>query len=70
MHLGGGERAVPKRASRRAGCVGKIRHDTKGGALVHRGRMVDQGAAAGAFEVYRCRHCGGWHVGHARERRR
>jgi len=52
-----------------ASCEGKVRHGTKSAAVVALvklrktpRRKLDKPAPDG-FDVYECRHCGGWHVG-------
>lgn len=48
---------------RRKACTGKIRHIDKAAAdLVY--RKVRR--TTGYMEPYKCRWCGGWHLGHAR----
>lgn len=52
-------------------CGTKFRHDSKAGAdaqaaSLHRNRAATPATA----HVYRCPHCGGWHVGHRKQRGR
>lgn len=53
-----------KRRLRRKGCEGKIRHETYGEAAHHRRRLRKPD-----IDIYHCRFCGGWHVGHPGSRR-
>jgi hypothetical protein len=46
------------------GCGGKRRHATREDAELEVGRKVARGAPNGAYNAYRCRSCGSWHVGH------
>lgn len=46
------------------GCQGKQRHDTKDQARTHLERLIRNGAARQRLEVYKCKHCGAYHVGH------
>ncbi len=52
----------------------KVRHPTRAQAQAHIAALIRRGAAAGAYEPYRCPArrggCGGWHVGHATHRTR
>ena len=52
-----------------ASCEGKVRHGTKSAAIIALAKLrkmprrkLDKPAPNG-FELYECRHCGGWHVG-------
>lgn len=54
-----------RKATRQRGCVGKLRHADQAGARAHVARRVAEGAARERLSTYRCRHCGGWHVGHS-----
>lgn len=45
---------------KRDGCKGKIRHRNKGGACTHLRKMKAPG-----MNAYRCKQCGGWHIGHS-----
>ncbi len=47
-------------------CDGKVAHTSKQEAIDHRWGLVRQGY--GSFTVYRCPHCGRWHVGHGSAR--
>lgn len=54
-------------------CHGKRPHRTAGLAEKHRQRLIRLGAAPGALQTYRCKHCSTpavpvWHVGHAKNR--
>lgn len=51
-------------------CTGKRRHPTKGAAQAALRTYIEQGASPGSMHVYRCRHCGGYHVGHLGRRAR
>lgn len=51
------------------GCGSKVRHVTRKKALAHLWRLVRRGAFLPWLNVYRCRHCGSWHVGHRPGRR-
>jgi hypothetical protein len=42
-----------------SGCAGKLAHPTVGTALKH----TKKAGKHGHGHVYRCRHCGFWHVG-------
>jgi len=56
-----------KRAVRRRQCQRKFRYRTQASADVDRRRLIRQAIRAGRnprLNVYRCRWCGGWHVGH------
>lgn len=45
-------------------CGTKIRHDSRRGAVIHRRALIRiKGASGALLSVYRCRHCGSWHVG-------
>lgn len=50
-----------KRRIKRNSCIGKIRHKTSAGAEAHAKELRDKGERVWP---YRCRFCGGWHVGH------
>ena len=45
-------------------CVatGKVRHPDRSGARLHNRGLLSQQHSAG--DVYRCRLCGDWHIGH------
>lgn len=51
-------------------CIGKQRHETKTEAANHLWSLVRAGTRRSAMSVYRCPHCGSWHVGHTKRRRR
>lgn len=52
-------------------CEGKQRHHTRQQAMAHLWSFVNKfGAAPVQVGVYRCRHCGFWHLGHQPGRRR
>lgn len=52
------------------GCAGKRRHGTARAAEGHMRELVDRrGASPDRLNVYRCKHCGTWHVGHLGRRR-
>lgn len=42
------------------GCTGKRRHRNRSGALIHMEKLGEPG-----MNAYRCRKCGGWHIGHS-----
>jgi len=52
-----------------ASCEGKVRHRTKSAAVVALAKLRKiprqklEKPAPDGFDVYECRHCGGWHVG-------
>jgi hypothetical protein len=46
-------------------CSGKKTHTKRSEAAAHRARLIALGAAAEGIRVYRCRHCGHFHVGHS-----
>lgn len=50
-------------------CGAKQRHDTKAAAEAHVWSLVKAGTRRSRMQVYRCRHCGAWHVGHKRRNR-
>ena len=57
-------------------CDGKVRHRTKNAAifalrkLQQTPRQKLAKPAPDGFEIYECRHCGGWHVGTVSKGRR
>lgn len=56
-----------RRRRRRAGCEGKVPHATESAALFHsRELYLAKKARPGTLNVYRCRDCGTYHVGHRR----
>jgi rubrerythrin len=50
--------------------TGKVKHSSKGAARVERSRIeragdaVEPGKELKELDVYRCKSCGAWHVGH------
>lgn len=54
--------AIPNKAS---SCRRKVRHATEQAAW-HALRRTQKNTGELALTVYRCQHCGGWHVGRAR----
>ena len=52
-----------------ASCEGKVRHATKSAAVIALAKMRKipwqklKKPAPDGFDIYECRHCGGWHVG-------
>lgn len=52
-----------KRHQRRKGCAGKVRHATKQIASQAWYRLQRKGVIV---QIYQCRHCGHWHLGHQR----
>lgn len=56
-----------KRHIRRRGCEGKQRHTTHGRAAAHiRSLRASHNYRPEWLQVYRCKFCKGYHVGHAR----
>lgn len=55
-----------QRAIRTRSCTSKKRHGTFEAADYAMRRLLRMKAGDGRLEVYRCRFCGGFHVGHAR----
>ena len=53
-----------KRHKRRRGCEGKQRHTDRATALQHL-RHLARAGHAWMLNIYHCRFCKGWHVGHA-----
>lgn len=53
-----------KRHQRRKACDGKVRHATREGAAIAV-RRTGEGQREG-LGFYQCRHCRGWHIGHAK----
>lgn len=45
-------------------CEGKRRYDTKTSAQDHLAALTRKGATRARIQVYKCRYCGGYHVGH------
>lgn len=52
-----------KRRIRRRACAGKQRHETQTEAVAHIIHLR-QSFPAERLRSYKCRFCGGWHVGH------
>lgn len=50
--------------SKRRSCGKKQRHETRTQAAAHLAALIHAGAAPFTRQVYKCRWCGGWHVGH------
>lgn len=44
----------------RTQCEGKIKHSNQTGAIIEAKKAKDS-----SISVYKCPHCGGWHIGHA-----
>lgn len=51
-------------------CGTKQKHPTKADAENHLWALVRAGTRRARMQVYRCTHCGNWHVGHTKRRRR
>lgn len=51
-------------------CGSKQRHSTKKEAEAHLWALVRKGTKPSAMSVYHCSHCGAWHIGHTKRRRR
>lgn len=58
-----------KRRLRRRSCERKVRHEDPGAAWAMVKRLHRTKGDQGNLQVYRCPFCGGWHVGHGKERR-
>lgn len=58
-----------KRRIRRESCTGKVRHPSARAGLDHIRHLYIAKGWQGRMVVYRCRFCGGFHVGHAMARR-
>jgi hypothetical protein len=57
--------------TRARGCDGKHGHDTRAAADRHMRDLIHRcGAAEARLNVYRCRHCRLYHVGHRLRQRR
>lgn len=52
-----------RRKQRRRSCEGKRRHADKQAAMFHL-VLLRQSGSPGRLNVYLCRFCKGWHVGH------
>ncbi len=50
------------------GCEGKVAHETRDIAMRVRKRSCRSKAKGDPLKVYRCRHCGRWHIGSAPRR--
>lgn len=50
-------------------CDGKIRHATEGAAKRHIAG-INRRKPRGFLHAYRCKFCGGWHVGHVKGKSR
>lgn len=57
-----------KRPTKTRSCEGKKRHASKTAARVHMYALITKGAAL--LNVYKCRYCKAWHVGHIRRYRK
>ena len=57
-----------KRPTKTRSCEGKQRHASKTAARVHMYALIDKGAAL--LNIYKCRYCKTWHVGHVRRYRK
>lgn len=55
-----------KRTKKQRACDGKVRHDNPDSAHLHLNKLIANGSTPYRMEVYKCRHCSGWHVGHKR----
>lgn len=51
-------------------CGTKQKHPTKADAEAHLWALVRAGTRRARMSVYHCTHCGSWHVGHTKRRRR
>lgn len=56
--------------SRARECGTKQRHATRAEAKAHRAALVRSGSPVSGLSIYRCPHCGAFHVGHRKRRRR
>lgn len=54
---------------RNRGCAGKRQHATRDEAFAQLASLRRRDTAIGVH-VYRCPHCGGWHVGHRLRQRK
>lgn len=54
-----------KRAIRRRACAGKVRHASADFARVALAKLFQRVGYTGHMNVYRCRFCNGYHIGHA-----
>lgn len=55
-----------KRNVRRRTCDRKVRYETQEEASAARTRLFRSGS--GGMNVYKCKFCGGYHIGHRNER--
>ena len=55
-----------KRALRRKACDGKVRHADAAAAMLARAGLNRNKGYQGTMNIYRCRFCRGYHIGHAR----
>lgn len=53
-----------KRAIRRRACEGKIRHTSRDAALAYMHWSIRRFRPPSALNVYPCKFCRGWHIGH------
>lgn len=61
------KRGIRRRLANKA-CIGKQKHTTQAEAVAHKIRHQRDHPADWNMKTYRCRHCGGWHLGHFRPR--
>lgn len=52
-----------KRRLRRKACEGKVRHES-GAAAIQAIRSLDRSGSHAKRDAYKCRFCGGYHIGH------
>lgn len=57
-----------KRAVRRRSCEGKVRHASHTDAIIALSVMKRAGKCQSDARVYRCKFCGGYHIGHMTDR--
>lgn len=57
-----------KRAIRRKACKGKVRHVNAQDAYAHLRHLHQAKGDQGRMNVYACRFCGGFHIGHTPRR--
>lgn len=57
-----------KRRLRRQSCGRKVRHETAQAGLDHIHHLHRSKGFQGPMDVYRCRFCGAFHVGHSARR--
>ncbi|MDQ6616586.1 MAG: hypothetical protein M3083_18045 [Actinomycetota bacterium] len=50
--------------TRARSCTGKLRYKSRGRAEMASSSRQDRGAAEWTVQVYRCRYCNRWHIGH------